>query len=329
MQLKKTRAPSALDWARWWPAPAKLNVFLHIMGQRDDGYHELETVFQLLDLQDSLHFDARNDGQIIRKEGPEAIDAASDLSVKAAHLLSDYVLKEKKSVPEYCTASNGVDIRCRKRIPVGGGLGGGSSDAATTLLALNHLWECGLSQSELLMLGKKLGADVPVFISGHSAYARGIGEILEPVDLPECWYLIVKPESFISTEKIFANHGLTRATDPITIHGFVAALKDWPTHFPGKNDCQNVVVDEYPDVLQVIDWLNNYGNPRLTGTGSCVFLPCIDQSTAKAVLDQLSFNPDAQNWQMLIAKGLDLSPVCEILSGQEWIKEAKNFSNRK
>lgn len=329
MNTTINKAPSALDWARWWPAPAKLNVFLHVLGQREDKYHELETVFQLLDLQDNLQFSARDDGLIVRTEGDDSIQPDDDIIVHAARLLRKYVLEHKKDISKYCTAGNGVSIRCRKRIPMQAGLGGGSSDAASTLIVLDHLWECGLSISELLHLATQLGADVPVFVFGHSAYARGIGERLTPINMPESWYLIVKPQVSIATQKIFTHHGLTRDTDAITIHRFIEELKDWPEHLPGRNDCQAVVCKEFPEVAQVIDWLDNFGNARLTGTGSSVFLPCKDQNTAKAILDQLSLSQAAQDWQLMIAQGLNVSPLRTILSEKSWAKGMKYIREKK
>ncbi len=315
-----TRPASALDWSRWWPAPAKLNLCLHILGQKPDGYHELETVFQLLDLHDLVNFSARTDGKIVRTEGKSEINPDEDLVVRAAHALRDYTLTKKPQVPKYCSAKKGVSIRCRKRIPLQAGMGGGSSDAATSLLVLNKLWECGLNQSELMQIGAKLGADVPLFVAGHSAYGRGIGEKLEPIKLPESWFIIVKPDVDLSTQKIFANSGLTRDSDALTIHGFFELLGAMHESLPGQNDCQNVVCEENEEVAQVIDWLDNYGPARLTGTGSSVFLPCRNESIAKAIFDQVGLSKSTHNWQLMIAKGLNRSLLHKMLDETKRIK---------
>ncbi len=320
MASKITSSTSALDWSRWWPAPAKLNLCLHILGQHTDGYHELETIFQILDLHDLINFTARTDGNIVRTEGKSEINPDEDLVVLAAHALRDYVLSKNSDIPENCTAKKGVSIRCRKRIPLQGGMGGGSSDAATSLLVLNKLWECDLSQSELMQLATKLGADVPVFVAGHSAYARGIGEKLEAIDLPESWFIIVKPDVDLSTQKIFTNSGLTRDSSALTIHGFFELLGSMHDSLPGQNDCQKVVCEEYAKVAQVIDWLDNYGPARLTGTGSCVFLPCRNESIAKAVFDQIGLSNNALNWQLMIAKGLNESPLHKMLNDTKRVK---------
>lgn len=320
MASKITSSVSALDWSRWWPAPAKLNLCLHILGQRADGYHELETIFQILDLHDLINFTARTDGKIVRTEGKSEINPDEDLVVRAAHALRNYVLSKNSDIPENCSAKKGVSIRCRKRIPLQGGMGGGSSDAATSLLVLNKLWECGLSQSELIQLATKLGADVPVFVAGHSAYARGIGEKLEAIDLPESWFIIVKPDVDLSTQKIFTHSGLTRDSSALTIHGFFELLGSMHESLPGQNDCQKVVCEEYAKVAQVIDWLDNFGPARLTGTGSCVFLPCRNESIAKAVFDQIGLSNNALNWQLMIAKGLNESPLHKMLKDTKRVK---------
>jgi len=304
--------PAALDWSRWWPAPAKLNLFLHILGQRENGYHELESVFQLLDLHDSLQFSKRKDGKILRTEGLDSVAPEADIVVQAAQLLRNYLIEQKHtSLP---LAQAGVSIRCRKRIPVEAGMGGGSSDAATVLVVLNHLWECGLKRAELMQLALDIGADVPVFVAGSSAYARGIGELLESLEIPETCYLIAKPQASISTSEMFAQSRLTRASQPITIHAFMQGLREWPEYLPGTNDCQDCARELSPEIGQVIDWLGNFGTARLTGTGSAVFLPCASEITAKAIMDQASMNKTAQKWQFLIANGVNKSPLQTMLS---------------
>jgi 4-diphosphocytidyl-2-C-methyl-D-erythritol kinase len=242
-----------------WPAPAKLNLFLHIVGRRPDGYHLLQTVFQFVDLCDELHFTVRRDGRVQRVSDLAGVAEASDLCVRAAQ-----ALKQATG----CTL--GVDISLTKRIPMGGGLGGGSSDAATCLLALNHLWQLHLGVERLAGLGLALGADVPVFVRGRAAWAEGVGEkltLLYPPEAPlETNYLILKPNVDVGTAAVFQDADLTRNSEPITIHGFLAS--------GGRNDCLNVVRRRYPEVARAFEWLSRFGTARLTGTGACVFLAC-------------------------------------------------------
>ena len=240
-----------------WPAPAKLNLFLHIVGRRADGYHLLQSVFQFVDLCDELRFSVRTDGEVRRISALEGVSEASDLCVRAAHAL------------KAATGSAlGADIEPTKRIPMGGGLGGGSSDAATCLVALNRLWGLDLSVDRLAALGLQLGADVPVFVRGRAAWAEGVGEkltLLYPPDAPaETNYLILKPNVAIGTAGVFQDADLTRNSEPITIHGFLAS--------GGRNDCWNVVRRRYPQVARAFEWLSRFGIARLTGTGSCIFL---------------------------------------------------------
>jgi 4-diphosphocytidyl-2-C-methyl-D-erythritol kinase len=272
-------------WGRDWPAPAKLNLFLHVLGRREDGYHRLQTAFQFLDVGDSLTFEPRRGGSIRRPEGPEGVPEDEDLAVRAATLLKAAT-----------GTGRGVTIRIRKRIPAGGGLGGGSSDAATTLVALNHLWKTGLARDELAALAVRLGADVPVFVLGRSAFADGIGDILEPADWPRPWYLVVNPGCRVSTAEIFAAPELTRNTPETTINGF---LSDG-----GRNDFEPVVRIRYPEVGAVLDWLSSYGAARMTGTGGCCFLDFDSAVMARAVLEQLP-----QQWTGFVARGLNRSPL--------------------
>ncbi len=242
-----------------WPAPAKLNLFLHILGRRPDGYHELQTCFQFVDLCDEIRIEVRSDGLIRRTMDIAGLPAEADLCIRAAEAL------------QAATGSPlGADIGLCKRIPVGGGLGGGSSDAATCLVALNHLWGVHWPRERLAALGLKLGADVPVFVHGRAAWAEGVGERLTPLFPPlapaEANYLILKPNVFVSTAAVFQDPDLTRKSAPITIHGFLAS--------GGRNDCLGVVRRRYPEVAHALDWLSVFGSARLTGTGACVFLAC-------------------------------------------------------
>jgi 4-diphosphocytidyl-2-C-methyl-D-erythritol kinase len=279
---RTTRAPAA---ATRWAAPAKLNLFLHVTGRRADGYHELQTLFQLIDLCDTLTIGVRVDGQIDRPEGPESIAAESDLTVRAAHALKSAT-----------GTALGAEIRVRKRIPIGAGLGGGSSDAATTLLALNELWDCRLSTAELTRLALPLGADVPVFVQGSSAWAEGVGERLTPVSLPERWYVVVYPGVPVSTREVFQSPELTRNSPLITIRAFFES--------GGRNDCEPVVRTSVPEVAEALDWLLRWAPARLTGTGSCVFAAFSGAAEAERLAARV---PD--RWMSFVARGLSTSPV--------------------
>ncbi len=268
-------------------APAKLNLFLHITGRRDDGYHELQTLFQLLDFGDTLHFEVTGDGELSLESPELGIPAEDNLIMKAARLLR-------------ADTGAGARIRLDKRIPAGGGLGGGSSDAATTLLALNHLWQLGHSNTTLQAMGRELGADVPVFVAGHSAWAEGVGERLTPVDLPERWYLVISPDCHVATGEIFARPELTRNTPPITIAAFFAG--------GSRNDCQTVVRNLYPEVDNALIWLDKAGDARLTGTGACVFASFQSRAEADAVQQQVP-----AGWTAFVARGVNRSPVLEQL----------------
>lgn len=251
------------------PAPAKLNLMLHIIGRRADGYHLLETLFQFLDYADTLHFSARNDGQIILHTPIEGVAHDDNLIVRAARLLQAHTQNNQ-----------GADIWLDKKLPVGGGIGGGSSNAATTLVGLNHLWRTQLSLDTLAELGLTLGADVPVFVKGRAAFAQGVGEKLQPVDLPEPWYLVAVPPVSISTAKVFSDKDLTRDTLPTNIR---SVLKQG-----GHNDCQAVVEKRYPEVRNALILLNKYVDARLTGTGSCLFGGFPNQQQAVKVANQIS-----------------------------------------
>lgn len=265
------------------PAPAKLNLMLHIVGRRADGYHLLETVFQFLDYADTLHFSARDDGQIILHSTIDGVAHDDNLIVRAARLLQT----ESQS-------KLGADIWLDKKLPVGGGIGGGSSNAATTLVGLNHLWQTQLSLEKLADLGLSLGADVPVFVLGRAAFAQGIGEKLEPVDLAEPWYLVAVPPVSISTAKIFSDPCLTRDT-PVT--NMRTVLKQ-----SGHNDCQAVVEKRYPEVRNALILLNKFVEARLTGTGSCIFGGFPNEQQAAKVATQIS-----ESLPSFVAQGANIS----------------------
>ena len=276
-----------------WPAPAKLNLFLHVTGRRPDGYHELQTLFQLIDLSDTVSLSVTDDGRIERPAGPAGVDPDSDLTVRAAKALQ---------AATGCRA--GASIRIAKRIPMGGGLGGGSSDAATVLLALNHLWGCGLPVDELARLGLPLGADVPVFVRGSSAWAEGVGEQLVPVELPERWYVVIHPGVAVPTRDVFQSPELTRNTPVITIRAFFG-----PEGSSGsRNDCEPVVRARYPEVADALSWLGNFAPARLTGTGSCIFAAFGSAIDAERVAARA---PD--RWRAFVARGLNVSPVHGLL----------------
>ena len=272
-----------------WPAPAKLNLFLHIIGRREDGYHELQTLFQFLTLGDWLYFDISTDAKVCLAGEPAGVPAADDLCVRAAKLLQE---------TQGCMG--GVTIYNDKRLPPGGGLGGGSSDAATTLVVLNRLWKLGLSTAALAELGLQLGADVPVFVHGQAALAEGVGEILTPVTLPEPWFLVVNPRISVSTADIFSDPGLTRDTPRTKIPDLLAGA--------GHNDCETVVRRRYPEVAELLDWLNAYAPARMTGTGGCVFAVFANQAEATVVAGQV---PD--NWTGFVARGVNRSPLLAAL----------------
>ncbi|HHL45704.1 MAG TPA: 4-(cytidine 5'-diphospho)-2-C-methyl-D-erythritol kinase [Gammaproteobacteria bacterium] len=272
-----------------WPAPAKLNLFLHVTGRRADGYHLLQTVFQFVDYGDELNFRINSGGLIRRLSSLPGVREEQDLVVRAARLLQ-----------QHCGVEQGVEIQLDKHLPMGGGLGGGSSDAATTLVALNHLWGTGLNTEELSALGLSLGADVPIFIHGHAAWAEGIGEQFSPVKLPEPWYLVIVPPVAVATADIFSAADLIRDAHPITIRAFLEGK--------GGNTLEQVVVERYPEVAEALAWLNSHGKARMTGSGGCVFAPFQDQLEAKRVLGQLP-----SEWRGFVARGRNRSPLLERL----------------
>ena len=281
--------PLAPDPAAW-PAPAKLNLMLRVVGRRPDGYHLLQTVFQFLDRCDWLWFDLRDDGAIAREGEVSGVPADADLAVRAARLLR-----------EITDTGRGATIRIAKRLPMGGGLGGGSSDAAIALVALNHYWRTGLTLAELADLGLRLGADVPVFVRGRAAWAEGIGERLTPVDLDETWFVVLTPPCHVATGAVFGDPELTRDSPLITIADFLMGA--------GGNDCAAVVYRRHPEIAAAAAWLARHGQGRLTGTGACVFAAFPDPDSAGRVLDQLP-----PGWTGFVARGRNRSPLHERLT---------------
>jgi 4-diphosphocytidyl-2-C-methyl-D-erythritol kinase len=276
-------------------APAKLNLFLHITGRRPDGYHALQTVFQLLDWGDTLHFTRRVDGRVTRSTDVSGVTPEHDLTVRAALLLKNHT-----------GSAEGVDIEIDKRLPMGAGLGGGSSDAATTLLALNRLWKLDLPRDELQALALKLGADVPFFVFGKNAFAEGVGEALEAVQLPARYFLVVTPKVQVPTAAIFSEKSLTRDSKPLTITDFLAQHScnaEWPDSF-GRNDMQQVVVGKYAEVARVLRWFDNIAPARMTGSGASVFAAFRSRDEAEAVQAKLP-----SEWNSAVTASLDTHPL--------------------
>jgi 4-diphosphocytidyl-2-C-methyl-D-erythritol kinase len=276
-------------WTQW-PAPAKLNLFLHVVGRRHDGYHLLQTVFQLLDWGDTVNLRVLRDGAITRGEDIAGVPREGDLSLRAAH-----ALRQRSG------CALGVDIRLDKRIPVGGGLGGGSSDAASVLVALNELWATGLSVEGLADIGLGLGADVPLFVRGHSAWAEGVGEQLTPIDLPQRHYVVVDPRVAVATAPLFQAAELTRNSAKTTISDFLAGTKT-------SNAFAPVVCARFPQVAAALDWLRHYGDAQLSGSGGCVFLALDSESEADAIAG--SCPPE---FAACRADGLSRSPLLDAL----------------
>ena len=279
--------PQALGHSCPWPAPGKLNLFLHIVGRRSDGYHLLQTAFQFIDLCDELSFWHRVDGVIERVGEVAGVPAGADLALRAAR-----VLAAQHGVRA------GVGIGLRKRLPVQGGVGGGSSDAATVLVALNRLWRIDLSVEALAALGLGLGADVPVFVRGQAAWAEGVGEQLTPADFPAPIYVLVQPDATVTTTELFQATELTRDSPVITMTGFLTT--------GGRNDFEPVVRRRYPPVAEALDWLGRVAPARLTGTGSCVYAAMPDERTARETLARLPVR-----WRGDVVRGLNRSPLLE------------------
>ncbi len=285
------------NWSTRYPAPAKLNLFLHVTGQRVDGYHTLQTLFRFVALYDTLRFVPRSDDRVVLANPIPGVAPETDLTVRAAEALR-----------RAAGIRDGVTIHLLKRLPMGGGLGGGSSDAATVLLALNYLWRLGASQAELQALALPLGADVPIFVFGQSAFAEGVGEALSPVALPPAWYLILHPGVAVPTARIFTAPDLTRDTPPIE----ACAWADAMVRGVGANDLEAVAVALYPEVGMALDWLRaqpeTTGRIRMTGSGACVFAVFDDEQSAQAVQQRL---PAA--WQGWVCAGLDQHPLHELI----------------
>ena len=274
-----------------WSAPAKLNLMLHILGRDEGGYHELQTVFQLIDLCDRIEITVTGDGSITRPRGAAGVPEAEDLVVRAA-----------RGLQQVSRTRLGAEIWVKKKIPMGGGMGGGSSDAATTLVALNQMWGLRYSRRELMNFGVALGADVPIFVAGESAWGEGIGQELTPVSLgADSWYLVIFPGVSVPTATVFQAAELTRNSPPTTMRGFLET--------GGRNDCEAVVRARFPAVAEALDWLARHGAARLTGTGSCVFAKFRSASDAERVAARV---PD--EWRAWVARGLDSSPLLEELA---------------
>lgn len=285
-----------LLWAERWPAVAKLNLMLRIVGQRSDGYHLLQTVFQFVDICDWLTFHPEEDGRVRLLNTIPGVLEEDDLTVRAANLL-------KKETG----CQLGVCIEVEKNLPMGGGLGGGSSDAATTLVVLNKLWDLKLPLNRLMELGLTLGADVPVFVSGFSAWAEGVGEKLEKISPLEKWCVVVKPDCHVNTKEIFSTKHLTRNSKSIKIDDFIAGQH--------QNDCVEVVKEKYPSVKEALLLLSEYSEARLTGTGACVFAQFESKELAEVAYSSLKNN----KWQVYLAKGLNESPLMTKLKDLSYI----------
>jgi len=278
----------------WWPAPAKLNLFLHITGRRADGYHDLQSLFQILDWGDELRFVTNDSGRIDRTNEIEAVSEADDICIHAAKLLK-----------AQCGVNQGVSIELQKRIPLGAGLGGGSSDAATVLLALNKLWSCGLNRQQLAELGLQLGADVPVFIHGHSAMAQGRGEKLTAVTLGQRHYVLIFPGINISTASVFRHPHLKRDSRPLDLS--ITPLQ------PGRNDCESAALEMYPELKITMQELRKWGQPHMSGTGSTIFLQFSDKKSAIRATTELKYR-----YTVRPVMGVDKSSVLDArLSGRD------------
>ena len=277
------------------PAPAKINLFLHIVGQRDDGYHNLETLFQFIDHSDTLTLTVTETGNIDLLTPIAGVNNDDNLIVKAAQLL-----KNKTNTPW------GVDIDINKILPMGGGLGGGSSNAATILVALNILWQCQLSNEDLALLGVSLGADVPIFVHGYSAFAQGVGDKLTAAHPLESWYLITKPECSISTQQVFTAFDLPRNTSKLSRSALDTSDFINDTF---HNDCQTLVIKQYPEVAKLLAWLVEYAPSRMTGTGACVFTQFSSQQEALSLQAKLP-----KGISSFVAQGLNKSPLCSVVA---------------
>lgn len=275
--------------AEAWPAPAKLNLFIHVLGRREDGFHDIQTLFQFLEAGDRLYFQHRDDGRIRLDAGDIALAEEENLVLRAARMLQ-----------EHSGSPNGADIRLEKHLPLGSGLGGGSSDAATTLHALNRLWDLDLSVEELAALGLELGADVPVFIHGRAAWGEGLGERLEPADPPEPWYVIITPPCRVSTAAMYQDEDLRRDSERIDMETFLAGR--------GRNDFQPVVAARHTPVSEALRWLASFGEARLTGTGACVYLAVDSRQAGERILERLP-----ADWRGFVTRGRNRSVLLDRL----------------
>ncbi|TNC81315.1 MAG: 4-(cytidine 5'-diphospho)-2-C-methyl-D-erythritol kinase [Oleiphilus sp.] len=287
-----------MDFDLTLTSPAKLNLFLHINGRRADGYHELQTLFQLLDVGDRMHFRMRRDGLIRLTPEIPGVVMEQNLAYRAARLLQ-----------AHANTSLGVEIDLHKRLPMGGGLGGGSSNAATTLLALNQLWSLNLPNITLQKIGLQLGADVPVFVAGKSAFAEGVGEQLSPMNLQENYFLVIKPNCHVSTAEIFSHQRLTRDTPKIKIAPALEGLGSEELFKHTRNDCEDVATALYPEIREAINWLNQFGHGRLTGTGACCFCRFENKVQAQRALTEAQ-----SKFEGFIARGVNFSPAIERLN---------------
>lgn len=273
------------DWDRAWPAPAKINLFLHVIGRRADGYHLLQTVFRFLDFGDTIRCEPRSDSRILLANPLNGVPSAADLTIRAAEALRAAT-----------GATAGVTLHVDKRLPMGGGLGGGSSDAATTLMALNRLWQTGLDSLQLQRTGLALGADVPVFVHGRTTFAEGVGEHFTDLSLPPAWYLVLVPSVAVPTQEIFRSAGLRRDTPPI-------AATDWRPGF-GHNDLEPVACTLYPEVARHLEWLRQHGDARMSGSGACCFVEFAGESAALLALAALP-----ADMRGFVAAGMDRHPL--------------------
>ncbi|HBV75449.1 MULTISPECIES: 4-(cytidine 5'-diphospho)-2-C-methyl-D-erythritol kinase [Vibrio] len=294
-----------------WPAPAKLNLFLYITGRRTNGYHDLQTLFQFIDHGDTLQFSPNKSGKLTITPEIKGVSLEQNLIWKAAEALRIEAQKTLNIVP----SALGVDIQLNKTLPMGGGLGGGSSNAATTLIALNEIWSLNFSINTLANLGLTLGADVPVFVRGHSAFAEGIGEQLIQANPKEKWYLVIKPNVNIATAEIFTHPNLTRNTPKRELSTLLQQ--------PYENDCEKIVTLLYPEVAKQLSWLLQYAPSRLTGTGSCLFAEFDTQQQATSILSKLNKQQNSNSVFGFIAKGVNISPLYKTLADY---KQADNNS---
>ncbi|QMU61533.1 MAG: 4-(cytidine 5'-diphospho)-2-C-methyl-D-erythritol kinase [Gammaproteobacteria bacterium] len=283
-----------------WSAPAKLNLFLHIIGQREDGYHLLQSAIQFIDLCDELTFNSRADANIVCKNSNSSISQQEDLCVKAAQLLQNKMAAKSEN-------RQGIDIQVNKKIPLGAGLGGGSSDAATTLLALNQIWDCGFQQQELELMAAQLGADVPVFVRGHASWVEGIGEQLSSITIYETWFVVVFPGVHLNTQQMFADSDLTRNCVPIKIRDFLSMCNKGSSCFADTRNVFEPLARRHPVVERAFQCLGEYAPARLTGSGSALFTSCASKPLAEEIAAGC-----AKEFTAYITKGLNVSPAISL-----------------